>query len=457
MIWWLTLSGALAGSLDAEVAVDVFHSASASDEPLSGTDLVSGTTDMGARLRGELDELDDRLHAEVDYRGRQPLAGLAPNRPLHLLTEAWVGYDLAPDRLTLAVGRQVADSYVWLPFDGLTATVHLDDATSVSAFGGRRAISSSRANVGGLLPAAGLSLRRATERYRFDAMASYDTDRYVVGTAQAALEQDLGALSAMARTSLELAEPLWVGGQVAFAQRATYVLGTNRADTAVELDVVGFRNAIAWASWRPVDALRLDYDLHAQQVGFAYGGDGAPDESVVDPTFVDNRVRLTGSHELGVARADARLRLRPDRQERRIGGQLDANQLGLPGAFLRGRAFVDDIVDADPAHDDRAGSDRMLWSVSGGYDRNGLSVEAGASFVERAAVPVSGRVGNTVGAGAIQSDDLSPFVLEADRIAFLRAFLAGRHGFVGADLERQLGDAEWRAFVQIGTFLDRTW
>ncbi len=457
MIWLLTVWNASAGALDAEAALDVFHSASRSAEPLSGPDEVSGTTDVGARLQAELDELDDRFHAELDYRGRQPIAGLAQNRPLHLLTDAFVAYELAPDRFTVAGGRMVADSFQWLPIDGLSGTLHLDESTDLTLFGGRRAISSSRVNLGGFLPAVGGSFQRRHERYLFSAMASYAEDQFLLGTAGTSQTVDQGAFSSLIRTSLQAADPLWIGGQVSFAQRASYVLGTNRAQTTVELDVTGFSNAVAWASWRPTDWLRVDYDLHAQQAAFAYGGDGAADASLVDPNFVDNRLRLTGSHDIGAARADARLRLRPGRQERRLGGQLDAHRLVVPGLFARARAFVDDIVTDTPDTDDVAGTDRMLWSVSAGYDRNGLSLEAGASFIERAAVPVSGRVGNTVGAGALQADDLSPFVLEAQRIGFLRAFWVSRHGFVGADLERQLGDNEWRAYVQVGTFLERTW
>jgi len=460
-VWWLvSIPLASAGDLDSEVAVDLFHGASRSDEAASGPDELSGTTDIGARLRGELDELDDRLHVEVDYRGRQPIAGAAPNRPLHLLTEAWVGYEVVAERLELAAGRQLADSYQWIPYDGARATLWLDEATSVTAFGGRRAISTARRNLGGFLPAGGGQVQRATERVRLSASATYAVDRFELGTEQTPVTDDQGSLSALARASAQVIDPLWLGGHVAFAQRAAYVLGPNRADAAVAIDSVDLASGVAWASWRPVDPLRLDYDLHAQQAAFRYGGDdGARDTTLVDPNFVDNRVRVTGSHDLGVARGDARLRLRPDRQERRIGGGLDANQLVVPGLFARGRAFYDDIVNGpdSPATDDVGAVDRTFWSASLGYDRQGLSLEAGASFVERAAVPVSGRVGNTVGAGALTPDDLSPFVLEAQRIGFLRGFLVTRHGFVGADLERQLGDAEWRMYVQVGTFLERSW
>jgi len=452
VLWLLTVLPALAGDLDAEVAVDVFSARSRSAEPASGPDEVSGTTDAGARVDAELNELDDRLHVVLDYRGRQPLAGLAQNRPLHLLPEAWVSYELAPDRFELAAGRLLGDSFQWLPVDGARATFWFDDRTWVSAFGGRRAISSSRVNLGGFLPATGLAFHRLAERYRFDAMGSYAVDRYVLGTGDTQVTDDQGSFSGLVRTSMQPVEPLWVGGHAALAQRATYVLGPNRADATVEIDSVDLATGVLWASWRPAEPLRLDYDLHGQRGVFLAAGD-----DLVDPNFLDNRVRVTGSHKLGVARLDGRLRLRPERQERRFGGSLDANQLGIPGLFARGRLFYDDIVNASEGGDDVGGLDRGLWSASLGYDRQGISLEAGASFIERAAVPVSGRVGNTVGAGALTPDDLSPFVLEAQRVGYLRGFWVHRLGFVGADLEHQLGDAEWRVYVQIGSFLETAW
>ncbi len=451
MICLLTALPALAGDLDAEVALDVFSSSSRSAEPLSGPDEVSGTTDLGARLDAELNELDDRFHLVVDYRGRQPLAGLAQNRPLHLLYEAWAGYELVKDRLQLDAGRMIGDSFQWLPLDGARATMWFDERTWVTGYGGRRAISSSRVNLGGFLPAGGLALHRLADRYRFDAMGSYAVDQYLLGVGDEPITQDQGSFSGLVRTSVQPVDPLWIGGHAALSQRATYVLGPNRAEATVELDSLDLATGVLWASWRPADPLRVDYDLHGQRGVFLEAGD-----DLVDPNFLDNRLRVTGSHKLGVARLDGRLRLRPDRQERRFGASLDANQLGLPGLFARGRFFYDDIVDAQ-AGDDVGGLDRGLWSTSLGYDRNGLSVEAGASFIERAAVPVSGRVGNTVGAGALTPDDLSPFVLEAQKVAYLRGFWVNRVGFVGADVERQLGDAEWRVYVQVGSFLETSW
>jgi hypothetical protein len=457
VLTWCTIAAAFAGSVQAEAAVDVFHSASRSAAALSGPDEVSGTTDVGARLQGELHEADDRLHAEVDYRGRQPVAGLASNRPLHLLTDAYVAYEVLDDRFTVAGGRMLVEAFQWLPIDGLRTTAQLAEGTTLSVFGGRRAISTARRNLGGFLPAVGGSVARVHERYGLSAMASYSEDRFELGTPQGGTSTDLGSFASLVRGHGRPVDTLWVGGQVSLAQRATYVLGAQRADTVVELTATDLHQGIAWVSWRPVELLRLDADVHGQRGAFAFGGDeGAADELLVDPSFFDQRLRATLAHELGAARVDGRLRLRPDRQERRVGAQLDAHRVGLPGLFARGRAFYDDIVD-EVHDDDVAGVDRGLWSVSGGYDRNGLSLELGASFIERAAVPVSGRVGNTVGAGALRADDLSPFVLEAQRIAFLRAFWVVRSAFVGVDVERQLGDDEWRAYVQIGTFGERTW
>ena len=56
-----------------------------------------------------------------------------------------------------------------------------------------------------------------------------------------------------------------------------------------------------------------------------------------------------------------------------------------------------------------------------------------------------------------RAEDLSPFVLEAQQVAFVRALWSGRTVFAGADVERSLRDAEWRVFVQIGAVGEVRW
>ncbi len=81
------------------------------------------------------------------------------------------------------------------------------------------------------------------------------------------------------------------------------------------------------------------------------------------------------------------------------------------------------------------------------------------SFIERTAGPLSGRVFNHDDPmQPTRPVDLSPFVLEAERIAFVRAFWGTDAFFAGLDAEQNLLDRrEQRFFLQIGGRMEATW
>ena len=124
------------------------------------------------------------------------------------------------------------------------------------------------------------------------------------------------------------------------------------------------------------------------------------------------------------------------------------------GPFVAGRVYVDDIL-MDRTGDDLAAVDRLLWSGSGGYRKGGFELEAGASFIDRKAAPVSGLPSSAGQPNT--SDDFAPFVLEAENLVFLRSFVASRRWFGGADLEVNALDPEIRAFLQIGLLTEARW
>ena len=180
--------------------------------------------------------------------------------------------------------------------------------------------------------------------------------------------------------------------------------------------------------------------------------------AIVDPTFTDLRARgAVGASAAsgGWVRPDLRIRLRPGRTEVRVGGGADAYLAS--GPFARGRIWLEDIL-APGDRDDVATIDRILWQAGAGYERGAIQVEAGASFMDRAAAPVSSRSADPTNASVpLSSDDLAPFALEAQNVAYLRGFLASRRGFVGLDLEANVVQGEVRAFVQVGLLGDASW
>jgi hypothetical protein len=78
--------------------------------------------------------------------------------------------------------------------------------------------------------------------------------------------------------------------------------------------------------------------------------------------------------------------------------------------------------------------------------------------MERALAPVSSRRSDRNNPGEpTESEDLSPFALEAEDVVFARGWWSGRHVFVGADVERNLHDAETRFYVQVGALGEARW
>jgi hypothetical protein len=105
-------------------------------------------------------------------------------------------------------------------------------------------------------------------------------------------------------------------------------------------------------------------------------------------------------------------------------------------------------------------ADSSFWYASLGWRGKGFDVALGASDVERVNQPLSGRIYVPPGyeGGAATPVDLSPFVLQAQRIAYARVFYAMNLFFAGIDFEQNLVDgAERRVFLQLGARLDKEW
>ena len=78
---------------------------------------------------------------------------------------------------------------------------------------------------------------------------------------------------------------------------------------------------------------------------------------------------------------------------------------------------------------------------------------AGLSSFERSAAPVSSRR-----ADASSTEDLSPFVLQAQRIASVRAqYTHDDSWYGGVDYEHSLDDREFRVLVRLGAFMEVDW
>ena len=82
----------------------------------------------------------------------------------------------------------------------------------------------------------------------------------------------------------------------------------------------------------------------------------------------------------------------------------------------------------------------------------GFDVGTGVSYLERAAQPWSSRVHD-----AQRPADLSPFVLEAERLWLARMSYETQWAYVAVDVERSLEDDEYRAYAIAGGRLELAW
>ena len=205
---------------------------------------------------------------------------------------------------------------------------------------------------------------------------------------------------------------------------------------------------------RPLKTVRIGYDFHFQNAQLFR--DTALAGETFTPRFIDNRLRIKWRpFELGWVTPEARLRIRPEWREWRFGGALELACQWARGVYLRGTVMYEKMEQTGAAP---APPDRSYWSAAAGFRRGGLDLSAGASDVERSVLPLSGRVYTPYNDAPLAPVDLSPFVLSAQRIAFVRVFYGSDVWFAGLDFEQNLTDArERRFFAQLGARLEKEW
>lgn len=457
------VSGAsVKGTIDAEAAVDLLSANVVNDEPGSGQPPEMTAFELGLRARVYATAFSRHAHVDFDYQGRQPIAGTpgSTNSAIHLISKAEVSFDFLDKLLFLGVGRFLAPSAGMLPVDGLRAQLHVRNLV-FQIFGGRRAITSTRTGnveLATFLPAAGASVSLNLPRVQAELAGTFSRDQVPLG----ASEQSFDAFSASARAVGRPLDSLILGAELSAAQRASYVLGPTWNSVELTARSVDLFAAVAFAELRPLKTLRFAYDFRFQQAGLYREGIRLdPDDPQVTadgftPRFIDNRLRIRWRPlGLGWLGPEVRLRIRPDRQEWRLGGFVDLAPDWARGVCLRGNYTYEKMVQTGA---ELAPSDRSYWSASVGWRWRGLDVAAGASDVQRSVLPLSSRTYTPYDDGPNRSVDLSPFVLASQRIAFVRAFYGTGLWFAGLDFEQSLNDGrERRFFVQLGARLEKEW
>lgn len=443
-------STARAGGVEAAASVDVFHA----DNAGAGSPEVAGAQELGIGARLRFREFDDDLRFAAHYTGREPLFGDVQNTALRTLWETWLSYALLDDAITLRAGRFAVPAATLLVVDGADARFGLPWGFTASLFGGRRGLTSSlrEAGVSLWLPVVGAGAGWRHDLASIDVVVDYAQDQAYF--ANGATESPWGGFDALAQASSRPFDWLMFGGRFAFVQRGAYALGPTWTDLRVQTQVIDLFSAYGFAEWRPHHLVRLGYDVQYQRprvvrTASLVGPDEVPE--LVDPFFLDNRVTASVSpFAIGWLRAGARHRWRPERNELRYFGEIDVNHLAPVGVYGKALVVYEDVIENGAAWD--PGPDRLLGSTAVGYEDYGFDVSTGISYIERSATPWSGR-----SLDATRPADLSPFVLEAQRIWFVRGSYGMREWYVAVDAERNVDDAEYRFFVQVGGRLELAW
>ena len=321
------------------------------------------------------------------------------------------------------------------------------------------------------LPAAGASVRRRGAWYQAEATVAFSRDEAILASAGDEIVERFDAWNGLIRVAAQPRDDVAVGGQLAFAERASWELGPTWSEVELDVQTVDLWDAVLYADWRITRHLRLGYDLLTQRAGvFRAGFRTAPSDPTDDeltftaspvdePRFTDHRLRAAWrALDRGWLRLEGRHRTRPEREEVRVVVSVDADRLWPDGLFARGRVSYDDV-------DPRAGRgtpfdvDRRFWLGAIGYRLDRVEIEIGASRLERLSGPVSGRRFDLERPGEPGTvEDLHPFTLEQQGIAFVRAFYERGGWFTGFDVERNLEDAdEVRFFLQLGAHLGTEW
>jgi len=460
-------SASVKATVDAEVGFDVLGANVVNTAAGAGDPAEMTAYELGLHARAYATAFDRHGHFDLDYWGRQPIAGNSPNTPLHLLYKAELSADVLDKLLFIGLGRFIAPSATFLDVDGARVTLNLKNV-HLTVFGGRRAITSSDASnvdLSTFLPAVGATLSLTLPRVQAELGASYTRDQAPQWNPETQVFDNLGTyddVSAYARVMARPVDAVVLGAEIATAPSASYILGPTWNSVELTTASVNLFYVMAFAELRPHKTLRLSYDLHYQRAElFRDGYRLDPNDPTVIaegfvPTFLDNRLRIKWRpFGLGWLGPEARFRARPDRNELRVGGFADLAPDWGKGFCVRASYTYEKMIQR---FDIVPPADRSYWSASVGWRGAGLDLALGASDVERSALPVSGRVYTPYNDTPTQANDLAPFVLQAERIAFLRAFYGNAIWFAGVDFEQSLTDArERRFFAQIGARLEKEW
>jgi hypothetical protein len=424
-----------------------------------------GVTDaeLGLVVTAQIDKLRAGEHnsfsLRLDFHGREGLTG---NSTINDLYELNATGHFLDDKLALTIGRFHVPGGFWVIADGARLDVRYADWIGQSFYGGLRSFTTGRrdtwmtADNPTALPLAGTSLwlrHRIVQAWLGFTWAEDGIDlQSQLVSGQRALERHVEDEYFLDGGVTIYPHPtLFLTGGASLGTRYDVQFNVNNpySQTTVGIATLGAAGAYGLAEYRPLKSLRFSYTFNFERVRLIQSqlltrkADGTPVQTA-SGSFQDHTLRLT--YRIWKAlrmEASYRLRWRENtdvEHHATIGLRGDELWQGL-GGF--GSVGVDKDSLTAKEHD------RLIYSVGVSYVRTFLDLRLGILYTDGFGS------GLTFSQHLMTSDktapaELFPYVLETNRIAFLRGFFTFWKMFAGLDVEENLSAGQLRMLAQIG-------
>jgi hypothetical protein len=431
----------------------------AGEKPQPAPDLWDA--ELGLTLRFDARDLARRVDLKFDFRGREAFTG---NATLNELWELNAVIKNLGGRVDLVVGRLRTPGGFWLVADGALLNVRYTNWLSQSVYGGLRAFTTGRRNTWMsdnpvALPLAGTSLAvghpnvQATLGFTWSQDAIDLHRSFLAGrnTLERHFEDEYFFDG---QVSITPSRNTWLAGGASLGTR--YDVQFSSADpygaTTIGVDTIGAFGAWALAEYRPIRRLRLQYTFNFERVRLLQSHlltlkpDGTP-VAAADGSFEDHTLRaiLLAWRALRIE-AQYRLRFREnDDIEHHVVVGLRGDDLwrGL-GAFAS--------VGVDLNRLTAKVHDRVIYSGGLSYVRPFIDARAGILFTDGigSGLLFSAASAQSTGQAPVA---LFPYVMETNRVAFVRVFANFWKMFAGLDVEEDIEDVQVRLLLQAGAAL----
>ncbi|MDB4966851.1 MAG: hypothetical protein JWN44_2540 [Myxococcales bacterium] len=451
---------------------------------LAGTDFLLTTdpsfndvsdAEIGLSARIDARNVGGRWDFRLDFSGREGLLGNSTYNNLYELSAT--ARRLAGGRLDVTLGRFRTPGGFWLIADGAMLTARYTPWLSQSVYGGLRAFTTGRRDAWmtdsspTALPLAGTALFAAHRLVSGSLTFTWARDGID-------LHEERIPSSGKNRLERHIEDEWFLDGQVALYPHDKVYLsagasfGTRydiRFDatnpygaTTLGISTLGAFDVYALVEYRPLKRLRLQYTFNFERVRvfqshlLSLTPAGTPVEAA-DGSFQDHQARAVWLvwRSLRVE-TSYRLRARANTDVEHhlaLGARSDELWRRGLGAFASVAVDVNRGIDA-PLDDamSRRIHNRVVYSAGLAFVRPWLDARAGLTFTDG------------IGSGLLFSQQrmsdsgtaptvLFPYVLDVNRIVFVRAFATFWKMFAGLDVEENLDAAQLRLLVQVGAAL----